>query len=178
MGWQDALSDELEHRRDNLALALDAYSDVLAKANAASAKFREAQRRYRAREISDAEFIAAKQEWDRSEQEFSRARGELPPGRDAELADIPEGQQGAETGPEAWQVSRGRDATEIQGRAPPFGPHDEPDQLQAAAQAPQGLVTDPPVSEAQRKAMFAAAAGKSNLGIPQSVGREFVGKKV
>lgn len=33
--------------------------------------------------------------------------------------------------------------------------------------------TDPPVSEAQRKAMFAAKAGKSNLGIPQKVGAEF-----
>ena len=31
----------------------------------------------------------------------------------------------------------------------------------------------PPVSQAQRKAMFAAAAGKSTLGIPQKVGREF-----
>ena len=31
----------------------------------------------------------------------------------------------------------------------------------------------PPVSEAQRKAMFAAAAGKSTLGIPKKVGREF-----
>jgi len=31
----------------------------------------------------------------------------------------------------------------------------------------------PPVSEAQRKAMFAAAAGKSTLGIPKSVGKEF-----
>lgn len=31
----------------------------------------------------------------------------------------------------------------------------------------------PPVSERQRKAMRAAAAGKSNLGIPQKVGREF-----
>lgn len=35
------------------------------------------------------------------------------------------------------------------------------------------LVTDPPVSEAQRRAMFAAKAGHSNLGIPQKVGREF-----
>ena len=35
------------------------------------------------------------------------------------------------------------------------------------------LATDPPVSEAQRRAMFAARAGHSNLGIPQSVGREF-----
>lgn len=34
----------------------------------------------------------------------------------------------------------------------------------------------PPVSEAQRKAMFAAAAGHSTLGIPQSIGKEFVGK--
>ena len=31
----------------------------------------------------------------------------------------------------------------------------------------------PPVSENQRKAMFAAAAGKSTLGIPQKVGAEF-----
>lgn len=35
------------------------------------------------------------------------------------------------------------------------------------------MATDPPVSEAQRKAMFAAKAGKSNLGIPKSVGTEF-----
>ena len=35
------------------------------------------------------------------------------------------------------------------------------------------LAMDPPVSEAQRKAMFAAAAGKSNIGIPQKVGEEF-----
>ena len=32
----------------------------------------------------------------------------------------------------------------------------------------------PAVSEAQRRAMFAAKAGKSTLGIPQSVGAEFV----
>jgi hypothetical protein len=32
----------------------------------------------------------------------------------------------------------------------------------------------PPVSESQRRAMFAAKAGKSTLGIPQSVGAEFV----
>lgn len=31
----------------------------------------------------------------------------------------------------------------------------------------------PPVSQAQRKAMHAAAAGKSTLGIPKSVGKEF-----
>lgn len=35
------------------------------------------------------------------------------------------------------------------------------------------IATDPPVSSAQRRAMFAAAAGHSNIGIPQSVGREF-----
>lgn len=35
------------------------------------------------------------------------------------------------------------------------------------------VATDPPVSEAQRRAMFAAKAGRSNLGIPQSVGKEF-----
>ena len=32
----------------------------------------------------------------------------------------------------------------------------------------------PPVSEKQRRAMYAAASGRSTLGIPQSVGREFV----
>jgi len=32
----------------------------------------------------------------------------------------------------------------------------------------------PPKSEAQRKAMYAAAAGKSTIGIPKSVGREYV----
>lgn len=31
----------------------------------------------------------------------------------------------------------------------------------------------PPKSVAQRKAMFAAAAGRSTLGIPASVGKEF-----
>lgn len=32
----------------------------------------------------------------------------------------------------------------------------------------------PPKSQAQRKAMHAAAHGKSNLGIPKKVGKEFV----
>lgn len=31
----------------------------------------------------------------------------------------------------------------------------------------------PPVSQAQRKAMYAAAEGKSTIGIPQKVGEEF-----
>lgn len=31
----------------------------------------------------------------------------------------------------------------------------------------------PPKSEAQRKAMHAAAAGRSTIGIPRSVGKEF-----
>jgi hypothetical protein len=31
----------------------------------------------------------------------------------------------------------------------------------------------PPKSESQRRAMFAAASGKSTLGIPKSVGKEF-----
>lgn len=35
------------------------------------------------------------------------------------------------------------------------------------------IAVDPPVSEAQRKAMFAAKEGKSSLGIPQSVGVKF-----
>lgn len=36
------------------------------------------------------------------------------------------------------------------------------------------LASDPPTSEAQRRAMFAAKEGHSTLGIPQSVGKEFV----
>lgn len=36
------------------------------------------------------------------------------------------------------------------------------------------LTTDPPVSAAQRRAMGAAMSGKSNLGIPKSVGKEFI----
>lgn len=32
----------------------------------------------------------------------------------------------------------------------------------------------PPISQSQRKAMYAAAAGKSTLGIPKKVGAEFV----
>lgn len=35
------------------------------------------------------------------------------------------------------------------------------------------LATDPPVSEAQRRAMEAAAHGNSNIGIPEKVGAEF-----
>ena len=33
----------------------------------------------------------------------------------------------------------------------------------------------PPVSEAQRRAMGAAMSGHSTLGIPKSVGKEFIG---
>jgi len=32
----------------------------------------------------------------------------------------------------------------------------------------------PPVSQAQRRAMYAAAEGNSNIGIPASVGKEFI----
>jgi hypothetical protein len=37
-----------------------------------------------------------------------------------------------------------------------------------------GFAMDPPVSEAQRKAMGAAKSGNSTLGIPASVGKEFI----
>lgn len=40
---------------------------------------------------------------------------------------------------------------------------------------PAKLATDPPVSEKQRRAMWAAAEGHSTLGIPKSVGKEYVG---
>lgn len=38
----------------------------------------------------------------------------------------------------------------------------------------RGYVEDPPVSQAQNRAMRAAAGGHSTLGIPQSVGQEYV----
>lgn len=38
------------------------------------------------------------------------------------------------------------------------------------------MATDPPVSEKQRRAMYAAREGRSTLGIPKKVGEEFVGK--
>src|SRR5271163_1139727 len=44
------------------------------------------------------------------------------------------------------------------------------------AELERKLAYDPPVSEKQRKAMFAAAGGHSTLGIPKKVGEEFVGK--
>jgi len=37
-----------------------------------------------------------------------------------------------------------------------------------------GVVEMPIVSQAQRRAMYAAEAGKSTLGIPKSVGADFV----
>ena len=52
------------------------YEQVLAKANAASAEFRNAQQAYRSRKIGDAEFLAARKAYDESEIEFSKARGE------------------------------------------------------------------------------------------------------
>src|SRR6202035_3490475 len=45
-----------------------------------------------------------------------------------------------------------------------------------ALAADSKMATDPPVSEKQRKAMFAAREGKSTLGIPKKVGEGFVGK--
>lgn len=48
--------------------------------------------------------------------------------------------------------------------------------IDPALVADAALTTDPPVSEAQRRAMYAAAEGKSTLGIPKKVGKEFVGK--
>jgi DNA topoisomerase-1 len=39
------------------------------------------------------------------------------------------------------------------------------------------IATDPPVSEPQRRAMYAALNGKSTIGIPKSVAKKFVGPK-
>jgi len=41
--------------------------------------------------------------------------------------------------------------------------------------ADSAIATDPAVSEAQRRAMWAAREGHSNIGIPKSVGEKFVG---
>lgn len=46
--------------------------------------------------------------------------------------------------------------------------------LEANAGIPK-IATDPPVSEKQRRAMYAALHGKSNVGIPKSVAEKFVG---
>jgi len=44
--------------------------------------------------------------------------------------------------------------------------------IEPVAGGPEAV--DPPVSQAQRRAMYAAAEGHSNLGIPKSVGKDFV----
>jgi hypothetical protein len=60
---------------------------------------------------------------------------------------------------------------EIRGRAPP--PHDEP-AGRGVREPDTTMGLDPPTSEAQRKAMGAAASGHSNLGIPREVGERFL----
>jgi hypothetical protein len=57
------------------------------------------------------------------------------------------------------------------GAAPPWGEHDEP-RHERVTEPRQAF--DPPVSEAQRKAMGAAASGHSRLGIPREVGERFL----
>jgi hypothetical protein len=102
----------------------------------------------------------------------------IPKEGDAEVGSVEAGQQGKERGPAEWETSRGRDAMSgpgIHGRAPPFGPYDR-GEGDEPMDHPASYATDPPVSEAQRKAMYSAAEGRSTLGIPRSVGREFVGK--
>lgn len=49
----------------------------------------------------------------------------------------------------------------------------EPKKKEAARDVAPRIATDPPVSEAQRRAMWAAASGHGTSGIPASVGREF-----
>ncbi len=44
----------------------------------------------------------------------------------------------------------------------------------STAKDKRGMAHDPPVSESQLKAMGAAMSGHSNLGIPKSVGKEFI----
>ena len=47
--------------------------------------------------------------------------------------------------------------------------------VQIHSAAPNGrLILMPATSEQQRKAMFSAAEGKSNLDIPEKVGKEFI----
>lgn len=73
-----------------------------------------------------------------------------------------------------WYVVRGPHQTPLNGR---FNSKEE---AQAWLDRRKGqdskLATDPPVSEPQRRAMFAAKEGRSTLGIPKSVGEKFVGK--
>lgn len=46
------------------------YKEVLAKVTAASAAFREVQRQYRAREIGDHEYLAARKVYEAAQHEF------------------------------------------------------------------------------------------------------------
>mgnify|MGYP001606226555 CR=1 FL=1 len=47
-----------------------------------------------------------------------------------------------------------------------------PGTIKAMPGGPEAI--DPVVSQAQRRAMYPAAAGKSRIGIPKSVGKEFI----
>ena len=53
--------------------ALPAYEVALATVNAASRTFAEAQKKYRAREIGDGEFLAARAAYKAAEVEFDKA---------------------------------------------------------------------------------------------------------
>jgi hypothetical protein len=50
---------------------------------------------------------------------------------------------------------------------------DDPAVIRLAFNTVRGVLTMPPRSEAQRRAMRAAAAGHSTLGIPKKVGKKF-----
>jgi hypothetical protein len=113
---------------------------------------------------------------------------------DAEMPSVERGQQGHEIGPEAWWTTRGRDRrgrdadpppqheveTTDAWHSPPHGefdmPGEEEEEPMEPRDVPRGLALDPPVSEAQRRAMYAAREGRSTLGIPKEVGEHFVGR--
>jgi hypothetical protein len=125
-------------------------------------------------------------------------------GRDGEMPTVERGQQGHEVGPETWETTRGRDRRgrdadptpqrEVEttdgdyneegypsGRAPPHGPFDMPGEEQEEGMEPcerrdVPLGLDPPVSEAQRRAAWAAVGGHSNLGISPEAGKKILGK--
>lgn len=62
---------------DSCVLIETLYAESLEAARCASRSFAEAQRKYRAREIGDAEFLAARAKYDESSAALDAARGEV-----------------------------------------------------------------------------------------------------
>jgi hypothetical protein len=111
---------------------------------------------------------------------FIRAGGSFPPGdkRFKGAADVKDAQLKralAQDQNAASMLPHQKHMQDLSG-GPSFSGRPRSDQATVQSSAPAAMASDPPVSPEQRRAMYAAAEGRSNLGIPQHVGKEFVGK--